>query len=553
MPRVVQDSPELRRIVALPRRPQEHSDEIAAWLSRNLRRPGGTQTLRPIQATALYEIWRSRGLFGPIGVGEGKTLVTLLAPVVLGSLAPILLLPAKLVEKTRREIVQLNRHWKIPNHLRIYSYEMLGRADHVHLLDRYPPCDLLVCDECHKLRNPKAAVTRRVKRFLEASRVPFVGLSGTVTKRSIRDYEHLLRWSLGAMSPLPHGGELEDWADALDEHDRERPGPGMLVQLSGGDPDLTAVRRGYQRRLVETPGVVASVRNRIGASLLVRGVRYPQGPAIAEAFAALRRWELPDGRGLVDGMERWRHARELALGFWSRWDPPGPEPWMRARAAWWSVMREILSYSRTLDSPEAVARAIDAGDHKHARAALETWRAVKDTFVPNTVPVWVDFDPLSFVQSWGEKYDGLIWCDHVPFARELAKRTKWRYYGREGMTDDGRSLVDYDGGTAIVSRQSGGEGFNLQKDCWLSLVTAVVANGLQAEQLFGRLHRPGQENDVTFDLMLGCREHVEGFWQAHADAHYANATMGDEQKLTYADIDIPQLHEFDVTQPQFQQ
>jgi hypothetical protein len=836
--RVVQISDELRRILALPRRPQEHSQELAAELTRCLRRPGGTQTFRPIQATALHEIWAHRGLLGPIGVGEGKTLVTLLAPVVLGSLAPVLILPAKLLEKTRREMVELNRHWKIPNHLRMYSYETMGRADHVHLLRRHPLCDTLIADECfsgdtivqtphgprpidsievgdlvfswdgrlsvqrvlnvmrkparvldivcgshkitctanhpflttrgwvaagelstddsvcvvrsrarvqsekesllfsemlgnlahgatrdpgeglhsgdggedlgratsslghdrleraplgsdegaqpdaergdareglghaqgdrtptegagreretslgsalgafdgieslswrlldpglldlygmgwrtplldrlreagladrdrggrgesrdarasgvgreeghipsiarlvrvsdvqyrstrgcevfnlevsgphtylvgpgivvhncHKLRNPKAAVSRRVKRFFdEFPDVPFIGLSGSICKRSIRDYAHLLRWALKTGSPLPeHFGELEDWADALDEHDRERPEPGALVLLGAEDDSLTAVRRAYQRRLTETPGVVSSIRNRIGASLLIRGVRYPQGPAIAEAFAGLRsRWELPDGTELVDGMEFWRHARELALGFFMRWDPAPPDWWLEPRKAWSKRLREILGYSRTLDSELHLVRAIDSGAHRESAPVLAAWREVRDTFTPNPVPVWIDDGPLEFAAAWAASHQGIVWTEHVPFAKELAKRTKLTYYGRRGEDSEGR-LLDQHVGPCIASRQSGAEGFNLQR--WNeALVTAVVANGIQTEQLLGRLHRPGQESDVTFDLMIGCREHLDSFWKAHADALFERDTMGTEGKILYADIDM---------------
>lgn len=545
MPRVVQDTAELRRILSIPRRAQEHDPELAVELTRYLRRPGGTQTLRPIQATALRDMWQSRGLFGPIGVGEGKTLITLLAPVVLDAKAPILLLPAKLIDKTRRELVELNKHWKIANHTRMYSYETLGRADHVHLLRTYPVCDLLVCDEAHKIRNPKAAVTRRVRRFLDEHKVPFVALSGTATKRSIRDYEHLLAWALGASSPLPHHyGEVEDWADALDEHDRERPDPGALVLLSDGDASLSAVRRGYQSRLVETPGVVVSIRNRIGASLLIRGVRYPQGPAIADAFAALRNdWELPDGTPLVDGMSMWRHARELALGFWSKWDPPGPPHWMIPRAAWGKRLREILGRSRSLDSELHVIRSIDAGDTRDslrgAKATLDAWRAVKDSFEPNPVPVWIDDGPVDFAASWARTHEGIVWCDHVPFAERLRDLTGLPYYGRQGVDAcTGRALDQHGKGSCIASRQSGAEGFNLQR--WSeALVTAVVANGMQSEQLLGRLHRPGQESDVMFDLMIGCREHLTSFWKARSDATYAFETFGDEQKLLYADLDVP--------------
>jgi hypothetical protein len=107
------------------------------------------------------------------------------------------------------------------------------------------------------------------------------------------------------------------------------------------------------------------------------------------------------------------------------------------------------------------------------------------------------------------------------------------------MTEDGRSVLQHTKGTFIASRQSIAEGFNLQHFSE-ALVTAVVANGRQAEQLYGRLHRPGQEEDVTFDLMLGCAEHLQNFWKSKADAQYIWDTFGDEQKLCYADIDVPQ-------------
>lgn len=542
MPRVVQDSSELRRVLALPRRPQEHSEELARDLTPLFARPGGRQYLRVIQATALYEMWRAGGLFGPIGVGEGKTLITLLAALVFKAKAPVLLQPAKLLEKTRREMIELSRHWRIPNHVRMYSYETLSRADHVHLLHRHPVCDLLICDECHKIRNPAAAVSKRVKRFFEQNpAVPFVAVSGSICEASLRDYEHLLRWALKS-APLPRGGELDDWADALDEHDRERPHPGALVLLSGGNPTLPAVRAGYRRRLVETPGVVASVSSRIGVSLLLRGVRYPQGPAIVEAFRPLRAdMALPDGTELVSAMETWRHARELALGFWGRWDPPAPKEWLVPRAAWGKRLREILGRSRTWDSEQHLIRAIDAGEaHRDAKPILDTWRAVKDTFTPNPVPVWIDDAPVEYVAAWGSRHKGIIWCDHVPFAKELAKRTKWAYYGQQGLTEDGRHVMQHrpSDGTCIVSRQSGAEGFNLQRFSE-ALVTGVVANAKQSEQLFGRLHRPGQTSDVTFDLMLGCREHVESFWRSKARAGYVLETTGNEHKILYADTDVP--------------
>src|SRR5678816_4636049 len=102
-------------------------------------------TLRPIQALALVEAAETGGLFAPIRVGGGKTLLSLLLPVVLGAERPLLLLPAKLIEKTRRAMHALQQHWRIARHTRLVSYELLGRAQAAELLDRFEPDLIIAC------------------------------------------------------------------------------------------------------------------------------------------------------------------------------------------------------------------------------------------------------------------------------------------------------------------------------------------------------------------------------------------------------------------------
>src|SRR5438128_2692375 len=94
--RSVANSQELKRILALPRRVADGSDLVEP-LTQALKTPTGTQTLRPVQAQALYDMGTYGGLFGPLRVGSGKTLVTLLAPLLLEAKRPVLLLPANLI------------------------------------------------------------------------------------------------------------------------------------------------------------------------------------------------------------------------------------------------------------------------------------------------------------------------------------------------------------------------------------------------------------------------------------------------------------------------
>src|SRR4030042_934287 len=101
----VKASPDYHRIVALSLRKWGETPEDTAFyrcLSEALRLAGSEAVLRPVQAAALEELHDMRGLFGSIRVGGGKTLVSLLAPVVLGSVRPLLIIPAALRDKTKR-------------------------------------------------------------------------------------------------------------------------------------------------------------------------------------------------------------------------------------------------------------------------------------------------------------------------------------------------------------------------------------------------------------------------------------------------------------------
>ncbi len=233
--RSVKRSKDFDRIVALPKRVAQDPEAMAREMTQALREPGGTMCLRPVQALALYEMMMVGGAFCPMGVGVGKTLVFLLAPVVLCLERPLGLLPASLREKTERERRAYAEHFKVDRTMGLVSYEELGREAAANLLALKEP-DGLITDESHRLKNPKAACTRRVDRQMsENPDTAFVAMSGTMIKNSVRDFAHLLRWSLGPENaPIPMAeGELEEWADALDERVQplQRVRPGALLEL----------------------------------------------------------------------------------------------------------------------------------------------------------------------------------------------------------------------------------------------------------------------------------------------------------------------------------
>jgi hypothetical protein len=322
---------DLDRIVAIERRiyPDAQIQRYVCALTDILKTPNGMQILRPIQALALLEAGMCGGLLAPIHVGGGKTLISLLIPAVVSNKKPLLLVPANLIKKTQHEISEYANHWRVVA-VPCMSYQLLGRAEQAHFLDQYKP-DLIICDEVHRLRNPKAAVTRRVRRYLQKNpTVKFVGMSGTITKQSIRDYAHLSDWALKRHSPLPKTwGELEEWSDAIDEciNPLRRILPGALEVLYNDSErtqaktnPLKAIRSAFNRRLVETPGIVAtSGSQKVGASIQIRKIKVPMNAKVRAAFKRLREdWVAPDNtqNHQINGLTRARDGNVLVGNFW---------------------------------------------------------------------------------------------------------------------------------------------------------------------------------------------------------------------------------------------
>jgi len=561
-------SEDLIRVAKLPRRvwTDDEAQKLADELTVLLKTPYGQMRLRPKQAVALLEIGTVGGIVGPLPCGCGKTLISLLAPVVAFADRPLLIVPAKLIDKTRRDARELARHWVIPEYYPIWSYEWLGRAQAADALDKQLP-DLIFFDEAHKIRNSRAAVTRRVRRFFsEHAGVKCIVASGTLVKRSMHDYAPATRWVFSRdpdRMPLPQKwSELESWADALDERKGQvrRADPDALQILCNDEENeiwktdpRAAARSAYRRRFIETEGVVAAFESGVDATLTISEIAAdPLGtisiPQIVElAFNKLRREaKTPDDWQLMDRLEAWAVARQLALGFYYRWSPRPPEDWLRARKAWAKFVWEILKKSRELDSELQVRRFVDAAaseedpDERMAEgiSILAEWREIQPTFVPNSVPVWIDDFALRLAADWAKRERGIVWTEHVCLGERLEHDFGLHYYGRKGQRREGNvvHLIDAHppGHPLVASIQSNAEGRNLQ--AWnQNLIVSPPANGKNFEQLLARTHREGQlADEVEVEVFNFCAEHIGAFWQSVKDAEYVQASTGAPQKLLLA-------------------
>lgn len=547
--RMVVRSVDFLRVASLPRR--ETFTDFSEALTLHLKTPGGTQSLRPHQAWALSEAYERGGLLAPLSPGAGKTLISLLAPVVMDAQRPLLLVPAALRDKTLKiDIPALRHHWRLHDRLLVRSYEELSTVGFADFLNRTMP-DLIICDEVHNLRARSAARTKRVLRFYnEHPTTKFIGMSGTITKRSLRDYAHLLRLALKDGSPLPHSWmELQDWADALDEgiDEATRIEPGALMDFVEPEDmaisDKTArARRGFRRRLVVTPGVVTTEETSISTALNILERPVPQvAPEIVSAFRALRNTAtLPGGEEISTALDLNRHAKELAAGFYYRWVWPEGKvdhEWLEARKLWRRFVRKTVQYSRGYDTELQVAQAVRKGEIRCPEDEYQKWTNIKDRVEPRTEAVWISEYLIDDIAEWLREGPGIAWVEHQAVAEKLRQR------GFPVFAAGENEIALEDGSRAVVASMAHHVGKNLQMFN-RNLVVSSPTSGTIWEQMIARTHRPGQDADeVIFNIYLHCRELWGSFMQAQRDSEYIFGTLGQEQRLRIATKVFPTVND----------
>lgn len=360
--------------------------------------------LRPMQVDAIYSYEVYGGMFGPISVGAGKTLISLLVGKIAlqrrGHQRTLILVPPEVFSQlTLRDLPQARKwlaldgvpYWVVKGTAEqrmriveqpgpgvfIYSYSSLSTKTGMEELARIAPTQITL-DEAQNVASSTAARTKRLLTALHqveqalimgrlgpdvrAKGVEMVALSGTMTKRSVKDYAHLAKRCLKERSPAPIKDlAIMSFAQAVDanvsgtglsEMDTLR--MDLIKQWAedqgwdrvGGRTDdairnMSAqdwVREAYQYRLRTAPGVISTGSTGVDASLIIAWSEPPrqrtdEGEALAKYMRqAAVDMKTPDGDTIDFSMHSFKWLWELTAGFYNSLIWPGLEDIQQERA-----------------------------------------------------------------------------------------------------------------------------------------------------------------------------------------------------------------------------
>lgn len=584
--RPVERSADLRRVLALPRRPSLESEgsraaELQEAAAARWRRPlGGAcacaeidptrgeciTELNAVQGFGLHDISIGGGLAGKIGGGVGKTILGLMAPMALadhGVQTSLLLIPPKRDEELVTTYRLLAEHWEVPSirvdsqsyqatipgrpRLVVLPYSRLSHKGFTAYLENLRP-DAIIADEAHRLRNTTSAARKRVERYLtEHPWCRFLWWTATASDGKLEHYLHLMRWALGERSPLPLLDDVgQDWGRVVDARRISAPAGALFDLCEPGEH----VRDGLRRRMNETLGVVATSVPSSDVPVTIEAREAPDIPdAVAVALDRVRElWVRPDGEELVDAREVAAVARDVACGYYLWWDFVNGETdamidaWLEARREWRKELRRKVQCADVyLDSPSLCE---DAAERYHGRRPGEgpqwasqywpEWDRVRRTVKPITRVAWIDDYLARDAARWALDEGGVVWYARTAFGERVAEVGDLPLYG--GGPKATRALAQADASRgAVVSLKAHSVGTDGMQRKWCAqLMAQHEAGNTSWEQTICRLARQGQRRPVWTGFYNHTDELAAAFAEARLRADAVTALDGATQKLSAA-------------------
>lgn len=346
------------------------------------------------QANAIRDFERYGGFLAPIGVGWGKTLITLACAGIAATRYEIsrvlLVVPSSVYSQLVDQMIPAARN-KIPFPLQVIGlggrsqdqrkflarskrrglyllpYSYLSTKDAPELLEEIS-ADCVLLDEAHNLKSRRAARTRRMLDWIAERKPKLVGsLSGTLTSKSLMDYHHLARVCLGERSPMPLSNQMAgEWSMVVDAG---APPTSVLhgnpieplvrwachhfPDLAKEQVDVSGFRRAYQLRFLTTPGVIATGDQEIGVSLVLQNRPVPAYEK-AHDYERLKKliqdvdtlWVTPNGDEIDYAIHLFKWLYELHSGCYNELTWPTPADLAQRRGIAETAAEDLLARAK---------------------------------------------------------------------------------------------------------------------------------------------------------------------------------------------------------------
>jgi hypothetical protein len=446
----------------------------------------------------------------------------------------VVLCPAKLRDEARAEYEKYRRmgfEVEMPTYL---SYGQLSHQHYIDVLEDLEP-ELIVADECHMLSNMTSGRGKRFRSYMRGrdERCLFVGMTATVSKRNLTDWDHLALWALWRGAPVPSKRGLLMAMDRAtshepdvppDSHDFARIGP--FIDAFAGDVDGTLRHRAriaFQRRLKSTPGVIVTEGSSCDQPISVEPIYDVEMPdEIVEGLSnAADLFELPCGAEILDPLRMVSKSRQLTQGFYLRFVWPDGEPdreWLDARREFESRVRSYKKRAKPgRDTRGLVINALEDGEIHFSE--WDRWKEQRHKPEPPTEAVWID-EYLVDDAVQRARPGTIIWYSHREIAEKLSERIP---------TARGGDPVP-DGDVIGLSVHSHSTGLNLQHYSH-NIVLCPPSSGGTWHQMLGRTHRAGQTEPVTCEYYAHHWTLQNAFAKAVEDATRYVEMEGVENKL----------------------
>lgn len=608
---------DLKRVCSLPEvnlLTENELEDLSKYMILDKAFDSGFRLL-PEQANMVAQFINYEGVFGCAAAGAGKTLTAQL----IANLAYrgdytkpykkiLYLLPSNLVEQLKVAIKWARKriHFTVPFHyfadykkkdritlsqtagegVYVLGYGLLSGKDTEEMIHNVQP-DLIIADECHTLTNRRSARTRRVMHYLKTKPdTSLVLLSGTIVRKTIMEYHHLITFALKDNSPVPiPWPQAENLSTALVNDQGFIPSTQIrlakpLAEWAKEDwknnvsDNVEVLRRSYSKRLRTAPGVFISDDDKVATSLQI-GLKKSttRGTYGYEELKELVKqveetWTTPSGDEFDFVLQKFKWINELWQGFYNDLIWPDDHPKVdKAKEVHLlsnvlaKELREFLGQTHRphLDTPLLVRN--DMAKHGQQNvpyslySAWKEWKDSNEEGLPKrlSVPVRVsDFKVQAALDAWKEIEDetgGIVWYYNNAYGQWLKEVFENEYGDRVLYAPAGqkykKEAQDSKGKIIIASIEAHGTGTDgLQHKYHNNLVAQDLRTAKIAEQTIARTHRHGQEKDeMVFNILLASKYddmQLSGILQ---NSYFIHTTHTRQRLLTGVWLDRPEHFE----------